>query len=133
MSLSSSASSTLIGAVAGGDADLLDAGGGGEAGITGVHVASTAVPEGTFRCRGEVFLIHQHVVPTTDPDVRQMTEFRDLLRSDPPACAAYAAYKRRITADISDSLDYTHAKTSLIRRQLGASPTADIPASLDAR
>ncbi len=86
--------------------------------------------EGTFRCRGEVFLIHHHVVPTTDPNVRQMTEFRDLLRSDP---AAYAAYKRRITADISDSLDYTHAKTSLIRRLLGASPTADIPASADPR
>jgi dephospho-CoA kinase len=152
----------------------------GEAGITGEHVGSTAVPgligknivdlqitadpaeipaitgallglgfarqhgrdpwpperpmlEGTFRCRGGVFLIHCHVVPTTDPDVRQMTEFRDLLRSDPAACAAYAADKRQITADISDSLDYTYAKTPLIRRLLGAPPTADIPASPDNR
>jgi dephospho-CoA kinase len=89
--------------------------------------------EGTVRCRGGVFLIHCHVVPTTDPDVRQMTEFRDLLRSDPAACAAYAADKRRITADISDSLDYTYAKTPLIRRLLGISPAADIPASPDTR
>ena len=83
--------------------------------------------EGTFRCRGGIFLIHCHVVPTTDPDVRQMIEFRDLLRSDPAARAAYAADKRRITAGISDSLDYTHAKTPLIRRLLGGSPAADAP------
>ncbi len=41
--------------------------------------------EGTFRCRGSVFLLHCHVVPATDPDVRQMIEFRDLLRRDPAA------------------------------------------------
>ncbi len=28
--------------------------------------------EGTFRCSGGVFLLHCHVVPTTDPDVGQM-------------------------------------------------------------
>ena len=83
--------------------------------------------EGTFRCRGGIFLVHCHVVPTTDPDVRQMIEFRDLLRSDPAACVAYAADKRRITVGISDSLDYTHAKTPLIRRLLGGSPAADAP------
>jgi GrpB-like predicted nucleotidyltransferase (UPF0157 family) len=83
--------------------------------------------EGTFRCRGVVFLIHCHVVPATDPDVRQMAQFRDLLRSDPAACAAYAADKRRITADTSDSLDYTRAKTPLIRRLLGGLPAADAP------
>jgi len=81
--------------------------------------------EGTFGCRGGVFLIHCHVVPATDPDVRQMIEFRDLLRSDPRAREAYAAGKRRITAGISDSLDYTQAKTPLIRRLLGGLPAAD--------
>ncbi len=75
--------------------------------------------EGTFRCRGRVFLMHCHVVPTTDPDVRQMIEFRDLLRRDPAARQAYAADKRRIAASTSDSLVYTHAKTALIRRLLG--------------
>lgn len=75
--------------------------------------------EGTFRCRGGVFLLHCHVVPATDPDVRQMIEFRDLLRRDPAARQAYAADKRRITAGTSDSLDYTRAKTALIRRLLG--------------
>lgn len=74
--------------------------------------------EGTFRCRGGVFLLHCHVVPTTDPDVRQMIEFRDLLRRDPAARHAYAADKLRITAGTSDSLDYTHAKTALIRSLL---------------
>jgi GrpB-like predicted nucleotidyltransferase (UPF0157 family) len=74
--------------------------------------------EGTFRCGGGVFLLHCHVVPTTDPDVRQMIEFRDLLCRDPAAREAYAADKLRISAGISDSLDYTYAKTGLIRRLL---------------
>ncbi len=62
---------------------------------------------------------HCHVVPTTDTDVRQMIEFRDLLRADPGAREAYAADKLRITAAISDSLEYTQAKTHLIQRLLG--------------
>ncbi len=74
--------------------------------------------EGTFRCRGAVFLMHCHVVPTTDPDVSLMIEFRDLLRRDPAARQAYAADKLRIAAGTSDSLDYTDAKTPLIRRLL---------------
>lgn len=76
--------------------------------------------EGTFRCRNGVFLLHCHVVPATDPDVRQMIEFRDLLRRDPAAFRAYADDKLRISAATSDSLDYTHAKTALIRRLLSA-------------
>jgi dephospho-CoA kinase len=75
--------------------------------------------EGTFRCRGGVFLVHCHVVPATDPDVRQMIEFRDLLRRDPAARRAYAAEKHRITAGTSDAYEYTDAKTHLIRRLLG--------------
>jgi GrpB-like predicted nucleotidyltransferase (UPF0157 family) len=75
--------------------------------------------EGTFRSRDRVFAIHCHVVPTTDTDVRQMIEFRDLLRADPGAREAYAADKLRITAAISDSLGYTQAKTHLIQRLLG--------------
>ncbi len=58
-------------------------------------------------------------MPTTDTDVRQMIEFRDLLRADPGAREAYAADKLRITAAISDSLEYTQAKTHLIQRLLG--------------
>jgi dephospho-CoA kinase len=75
--------------------------------------------EGTFRGHDCVFAIHCHVVPTTDLDVRQMIEFRNLLRADPGAREAYAADKRRITAGISDPLEYTHAKTQLIQRLLG--------------
>ena len=71
--------------------------------------------EGTFRSREAVFQLHCHVVPTTDPDVAKMIEFRDLLRRDPAARDAYAADKRRIAADTADTLDYTHAKTELIR------------------
>jgi hypothetical protein len=26
--------------------------------------------EGTYRCRGAVFGVHAHVVPTTDPDAK---------------------------------------------------------------
>lgn len=75
--------------------------------------------EGTFRCRGGVFLLHCHVVPTTDPDVGQMIEFRDLLRREPAARLAYAADKRRIAAQTRDSMEYTHAKGELIRCLLG--------------
>jgi dephospho-CoA kinase len=73
--------------------------------------------EGTFRCA--VFLLHCHVVPAAGPDAGQMIAFRDLLRRDPAARHAYAADKRRITAQTRDSLEYTHAKTLLIRRLLG--------------
>lgn len=58
-------------------------------------------------------------MPATDPDVRQMIEFRDLLRRDRAARHAYAADKKRIAASTSDTLHYTHAKAQLIRRLLG--------------
>lgn len=74
--------------------------------------------EGTFRYGGGVFLLHCHVVPTNDPDVGQMIDFRDLLRCDPEARRAYAADKRRIAAQTGDSLEYTHAKGQLIQRLL---------------
>ena len=75
--------------------------------------------EGTFRCHDGVFAIHCHVVPTTDPDARQMIEFRDLLRSNASARQAYAADKLQIAASTCDSMQYTHAKTPLIHRLLG--------------
>ena len=59
-----------------------------------------------------------YVVPATDPDVRQMIEFRDLLRRDPAARQAYVAAKLRIAVGTSDIVDYTRAKTALIRRLL---------------
>jgi dephospho-CoA kinase len=74
--------------------------------------------EGTVRCRGGVFLVHCHVVPAADPDVRQMMEFRDLLRRDIAARRAYAQDKLRITAATADALEYTRAKTGMIRRLL---------------
>lgn len=80
--------------------------------------------EVTVGCRGGVFLIHCHVVPANDPDVRQMIELRDLLRADLRARQAYALGKQRITAGICDSLDYTHAKAALIRRLLVGWPAA---------
>jgi dephospho-CoA kinase len=75
--------------------------------------------EGTYRWDGAVLLVHCHVVPTTDPDVEQMIAFRDLLRGDVAARTAYEAEKRRIAATTDDSLDYTNAKTAVIRRLLG--------------
>jgi dephospho-CoA kinase len=75
--------------------------------------------EGTYRHDGALFLVHCHVVPTTDPDVMKMVEFRDLLRRDPAAREAYAADKRRIAATTDDSLEYTCAKAALIDRLLG--------------
>jgi dephospho-CoA kinase len=74
--------------------------------------------EGTVRCCGGVFLVHCHVVPATDPDAGRMLEFRDLLRRNRAARRAYAQDKVRITAGTADPLEYTQAKTGLIRRLL---------------
>ncbi len=74
--------------------------------------------EGTYRCMGAVFGVHAHVVPTTDPDVKQMAAFRDLLRDDPNALEAYAAEKFRILERTDDVLEYTDAKTDVIARLL---------------
>jgi GrpB-like predicted nucleotidyltransferase (UPF0157 family) len=74
--------------------------------------------EGTYRCRGAVFGVHAHVVPTTDPDVKQMAAFRDLLRRDRGALEAYAAEKRRILEQTDDVREYTDAKTDVIARLL---------------
>jgi dephospho-CoA kinase len=70
--------------------------------------------EGTYQCDGAVLALHCHVVPTTDPDVRKMIEFRDLLRADAGARESYVADKRRIAALTDDPLAYTHDKTALI-------------------
>ena len=74
--------------------------------------------EGTYRCRGAVFGVHAHVVPTTDPDVKQMAAFRDLLRRDRGALEGYAAEKRRILEQTNDVREYTDAKTDVIARLL---------------
>jgi len=74
--------------------------------------------EGTYRCRGAVFGVHAHVVPTTDPDVKQMAAFRDLLRGDRRALETYAAEKRRIVEHTDDVREYTDAKTDVIARLL---------------
>jgi GrpB-like predicted nucleotidyltransferase (UPF0157 family) len=74
--------------------------------------------EGTYRCRGAVFGVHAHVVPTTDPHAEQMAAFRDLLRSNPRAREAYAAEKHRIVERTDDVLAYTEAKTDVIAHLL---------------
>jgi GrpB-like predicted nucleotidyltransferase (UPF0157 family) len=74
--------------------------------------------EGTYRCRGAVFGVHAHVVPTTDPDVKQMAAFRDLLRRDRGALEAYVAEKRRILEQTHDLREYTDAKRDVIARHL---------------
>jgi GrpB-like predicted nucleotidyltransferase (UPF0157 family) len=74
--------------------------------------------EGTYRCKGAVFGVHAHVVPTTDPDVKQMAAFRDLLRDDRRALEIYAAEKRRILEQTDDVMEYTDAKTDVIARLL---------------
>jgi deazaflavin-dependent oxidoreductase (nitroreductase family) len=76
--------------------------------------------EGTYRCDGAVLLVHCHVVPTTDPDVERMIAFRDLLLRDAAARSVYEAEKRRIAGRTEDGLEYTNAKTTVIRRLLGA-------------
>ena len=40
-----------------------------------------------------VFALHCHVLPMTDPDVRQMIEFRDKLRTNADLRKAYVTEK----------------------------------------
>ena len=87
--------------------------------------------EGTFRCRGGVFLLHCHVVPTTDPEVGQMIGSVICFAAIPRPGGICRSSKRRIASLTCDSLGYTHAKTALSGQQLDAQrhqprPAADV-------
>jgi GrpB-like predicted nucleotidyltransferase (UPF0157 family) len=64
---------------------------------------------------------HVHVCAAGGDWARRHLGFRDLLRRDPAARAAYQAEKLRLAAEHDDVLAYTEAKTPVIRRLQDAS------------
>jgi GrpB-like predicted nucleotidyltransferase (UPF0157 family) len=70
---------------------------------------------GTIKYAGETFLLHVHVVPAAAPEVAELREFRDRLRSDAALMADYIAAKAAILAGgVRDSLEYSLAKGEFI-------------------
>jgi GrpB-like predicted nucleotidyltransferase (UPF0157 family) len=70
---------------------------------------------GAFDHKGETFLLHVHVVPDASPDLAELVDFRDRLRSDPALVARYIAAKRAVLdAGIRDGDDYAIAKGAFI-------------------
>jgi GrpB-like predicted nucleotidyltransferase (UPF0157 family) len=64
---------------------------------------------------------HVHVCAAGGDWARRHLAFRDLLRRDPAARAAYQEEKLRLAAEHDDVLAYTEAKTPIIRRLQDAS------------
>ena len=64
---------------------------------------------------------HVHVCAAGGDWSRRHLAFRDLLRRDPDARAAYQEEKLRLAAEHDDVLAYTDAKTPIIRRLQDAS------------
>ena len=59
------------------------------------------------------------MVAASFPEIDSLLWFRDRLRADEIARAAYEAEKRRIISEgITDGVDYSEAKTAFIRRLL---------------
>jgi GrpB-like predicted nucleotidyltransferase (UPF0157 family) len=70
---------------------------------------------GTIDYAGETFLLHVHVVPAAAPEVAELCEFRDHLRSDAALMADYIAAKSAILASgVRDGLEYSLAKGEFI-------------------
>jgi GrpB-like predicted nucleotidyltransferase (UPF0157 family) len=70
---------------------------------------------GAFEHKGETFLLHLHVVLEASPDLAELVDFRDRLRSDPELVARYIAAKRAVLdAGIIYGVDYAIAKGAFI-------------------
>jgi GrpB-like predicted nucleotidyltransferase (UPF0157 family) len=70
---------------------------------------------GVFEHEGELFLLHVHVVPATAPEVAELREFRDRLRTDPALKANYITAKATILAKgVRDGAEYALNKGTFI-------------------
>ena len=79
------------------------------------------------RSEGDDQVVHIHACEAGSDWERRHLAFRDVLRSDPDAAAAYEALKRRLAADHpQDIMAYVDGKTGFVReieaRHLGTSP-----------
>jgi GrpB-like predicted nucleotidyltransferase (UPF0157 family) len=76
---------------------------------------------GAIAYDGKLFRLHTHVIAQDLPEVTELRVFRDRLRNDPKLLSAYVARKRQIiAAGVTDSVDYSIAKSEFISTVLGA-------------
>ena len=67
------------------------------------------------RAPGRTLMVHLHVVPAQAWSNQNERILRDFLLADLDAVRRYGDLKRQLAATIDDPLDYTRAKTALIR------------------
>jgi GrpB-like predicted nucleotidyltransferase (UPF0157 family) len=68
---------------------------------------------------GTAFRFHVHVISASSPEVAELRDFRDRLRSDPDLVRAYVAAKKAIIATgCTDSVDYSIRKGEFVRSVL---------------
>jgi GrpB-like predicted nucleotidyltransferase (UPF0157 family) len=86
------------------------------------HVGNLGIPDReAFRAPPEDPAHHLYVCLAGSRALRNHLRFRDYLRQDPDAVAAYVALKRSLSADLAhDRLGYGEAKTEFIVRILQA-------------
>ncbi len=74
---------------------------------------------GSVQYQGNTFRIHAHVLARDSSEVDGLRTFRDRLRTDARLAAAYVAQKQEIIASgITDSVEYTMAKSSFVQKAL---------------
>jgi GrpB-like predicted nucleotidyltransferase (UPF0157 family) len=77
---------------------------------------------GTLRHEGVPFRVHAHVRAAGTPEAAALVQFRDRLRADPRLRDEYVARKRSlIESGVTDTRDYSNAKTGFIRAAIGGS------------
>ncbi|MBB5786837.1 GrpB family protein [Jiangella mangrovi] len=92
----------------------------------GYHPVETAMRERLFYPRDDAGgrrTHHLHVVTADSWDTRNERLLRDHLRAHPEAAAAYGALKRDLAGTITDSDEYTRAKTDLVQELVDAART----------
>jgi len=86
-----------------------------------MRVAAVSTLRGSFQ-------VHAHLIERNGSEHRELIAFRDLLRRDPELRAAYEKTKEQILASgITDSLDYSKAKSSFITSVLVGQVPGQVP------
>jgi GrpB-like predicted nucleotidyltransferase (UPF0157 family) len=74
---------------------------------------------GALKLGDKTFRLHAHVIAADSEEAGSLRRFRDLMRSNAEMRAAYMARKRAIIeSGVTDSLDYTNAKSDFIKNIL---------------
>lgn len=74
---------------------------------------------GAFNYMGTGYNVHVHIIKEGAPEIKDLLNFRDKLRSDENLVKKYIDEKKKILASgINDTVDYSTAKTDFIKSVL---------------